>query len=91
MIGQVTPIAMEAIGYRYYYLFTICNFTNAIFFWLLLPETKKVPLEEMNYMFSNAPWIVPGSKKGDYLPHDLERKVEEQEVKQGEVYYEEGL
>jgi hypothetical protein len=45
----------------------------------------------MNYMFSNAPWIVPGSKKGDYLPHDLERKVEEQEVKQGEVYYEEGL
>lgn len=89
MIGQVTPIAMENIGYRYYYLFAICNFTNAIFFWLLLPETKQVPLEEMNYMFSHAPWIVPGTKTKDYIAHDLERKIEEQEVKQSTVHYEE--
>ncbi|KAJ5131874.1 hypothetical protein N7448_006032 [Penicillium atrosanguineum] len=91
MIGQVTPIAMKNIGYRYYYLFAICNFTNAIFFWVLLPETKKVPLEEMNYMFSHAPWIVPGSKTKDYIAHDLERKVEEQEVKQSTVHYEEQI
>ncbi|KAG2022161.1 hypothetical protein GB937_004256 [Aspergillus fischeri] len=82
MIGQVTPIAMTNIRYRYYYLFIICNFTNALFFWLLLPETKKLPLEEMNYLFSNAPWIVPGTRKEDYTPHDLERKVEEQQEKQ---------
>ncbi|KAJ5714130.1 uncharacterized protein N7483_011311 [Penicillium malachiteum] len=88
MIGQVTPIAMGSIHYRYYFLFVICNFTNALFFYALLPETKKVPLEEMNYMFSHAPWIVPSSRKEDYLPHDLERKVEEQEVKQNAVHYE---
>ncbi|KAJ5777456.1 hypothetical protein N7520_000702 [Penicillium odoratum] len=88
MIGQVTPIAMDNIKYKYYFLFVICNFTNALFFYALLPETKKVPLEEMNYMFSHAPWIVPGSKKEDYLPHDLERKVEEQEVKQHAIHYE---
>lgn len=88
MIGQVTPIAMGNIHYRYYFLFVVCNFTNALFFWALLPETKKVPLEEMNYMFSHAPWIVPGTKKEDYLPHDLERKVEEQEVKQSTAHYE---
>ncbi|CBF87810.1 hypothetical protein AN1276.2 [Aspergillus nidulans FGSC A4] len=82
MIGQVTPLAMEDVGYRYYYLFIICNFTNAVFFWLLLPETKKLPLEEMNYLFSNAPWIIPGTKKEDYVPHDLERRVVEQEEKQ---------
>ncbi|KAJ5684669.1 uncharacterized protein N7477_001014 [Penicillium maclennaniae] len=91
MIGQVTPIAMKNIGYRYYYLFAICNFTNALFFWVLLPETKKVPLEEMNYMFSHAPWIVPGTKTKDYIAHDLERKVEEQEVKQSTVHYEEQI
>lgn len=85
MIGQVTPIAMENVRYRYYFVFIICNFTNAVFFWLLLPETKKLPLEEMNYLFSNSPWIVLGTKKEDYLPHDLEHKVHEQEVKQ-EVY-----
>ncbi|QQK46646.1 Major facilitator superfamily domain, general substrate transporter [Penicillium digitatum] len=88
MIGQVTPIAMTNIGYRFYYLFVICNFTNALFFWLLLPETKQVPLEEMNRMFTNAPWIVPGSRKENYMTHDLERKVEEQEVKQDALHVE---
>ncbi|CDM30263.1 hypothetical protein DTO013E5_8621 [Penicillium roqueforti] len=86
MIGQVTPIAMTNIGYRYYFVFVICNFTNALFFWLLLPETKRVPLEEMNQMFTNAPWIVPGSRKEDYMTHDLERKVEEQEVKHNALH-----
>lgn len=28
MIGQVTPIAMTHIHYRYYILFVVCNFTN---------------------------------------------------------------
>ncbi|KAL5341794.1 general substrate transporter [Aspergillus crustosus] len=82
MIGQVTPIAMTDIGYKYYFVFIICNFTNAVFFWLLLPETKKLPLEEMNYLFSNSPWLVPGTKKEDYIAHDLERRVVEQEEKQ---------
>lgn len=88
MIGQITPIAMSHIHYRFYFLFVVCNFTNALFFYALLPETKKVPLEEMNYMFSHAPWIVPGTHKESYLPHDLERKVEEQEVKQDTAHYE---
>ncbi|CAG7922055.1 unnamed protein product [Penicillium olsonii] len=82
MIGQVTPIAMTNIGYRYYYVFVICNFTNALFFWLLLPETKQVPLEEMNQIFTNSPWIVLGTRTEQYMTHDLERKVEEREVKQ---------
>ncbi|GES58915.1 MFS sugar transporter [Aspergillus terreus] len=81
MIGQVTPIAMTNIRYRFYFVFIICNFTNALFFWALLPETKKLPLEEMNFLFTNAPWFVPGTKKEEYLPHDLERRLEEQEEK----------
>ncbi|OQE37926.1 hypothetical protein PENCOP_c009G01204 [Penicillium coprophilum] len=88
MIGQVTPIAMTRIGYRFYILFVVCNFTNALFFWLLLPETKRVPLEEMNQMFTNAPWIVPGTSRENYMTHDLERKVEEQEVKQNAMHVE---
>jgi hypothetical protein len=58
LIGQVTDMAMTNVGYKYYYLFIICNFTNAIFFYLFLPETAKLPLEEMNYLFTNAPYIV---------------------------------
>ncbi|ELR10662.1 hypothetical protein VC83_06859 [Pseudogymnoascus destructans] len=65
MIGQVTPIAMTAIKWRFY-VFVICNFTNAPFFWAILPETKKIPLEEMNYLFTDAPVFVPGTDKSQY-------------------------
>ncbi|OJJ49640.1 hypothetical protein ASPZODRAFT_58581 [Penicilliopsis zonata CBS 506.65] len=82
MIGQVTDTAMARIGYRFYYLYCICNLTNAIWFWLVLPETKKLPLEEMNYLFKNSPWIVPGTKREDFISHDLEHRFEEQERKQ---------
>lgn len=81
MMGQVTPIAMTHIGYGFHYLFIICNFTNALFFWLLLPETARKPLEEMNYLFSHTPWIVVGSGRKAlvrqaYETRDLEAKVE---------------
>ena len=60
--GQVTPIAIASIGYRYYYLFIVCNFTNAVFFWLLLPETSRLSLERINLLF-DSPWIVAGKSK----------------------------
>lgn len=100
MIGQVTDVAMTNVGYRYYYLFIvscqfpvlvfrlifqICNFTNAVFFWLFLPETAKLPLEEMNYLFTHAPWIVPGSKRTEYISHDLENRVGELQHKDASV------
>ncbi|KAF2730979.1 general substrate transporter [Polyplosphaeria fusca] len=83
MIGQITKPAMTQVRYRYYILFIICNLTNALFFWAVLPETAKRPLEEMNYLFTNAPLFVPGMKKSDYVTHDLEHRVEEIETKQG--------
>ncbi|KAF1997808.1 general substrate transporter [Amniculicola lignicola CBS 123094] len=88
MIGQVTKPAMTQAGYKYYILFIVCNLTNAIFFWAFLPETAKRPLEEMNYLFTNAPIFV-GNSKDEYNPHDLERRVEEVEAKLGTTRIEE--
>jgi len=81
MIGQTTGIAMTSIKYRWYYLFCICNFTNAVFFWVVMPETAKRPLEEMNYLFTNAPLFVPTMDSKQYQAHDLERRLEEAERK----------
>lgn len=55
-----------------------------------MPETANVPLEEMNYLFTNSPWVVVGTKKGDYVSHDLERRLAEEEEKRetGAAYYE---
>ncbi|PQE25339.1 MFS sugar transporter protein [Rutstroemia sp. NJR-2017a BBW] len=80
LIGQITDMAMTNVGYKYYYLFIICNFTNAVFFYLFLPETARLPLEEMNYLFTNAPYIVPGTDKARYqagYAADLERRAVE--------------
>ncbi|KAF1912763.1 general substrate transporter [Ampelomyces quisqualis] len=86
MIGQVTGIAMESIGWKFYLVFVVCNLTNAIFFYCFLPETAKRPLEEMNYLFTNAPIFVPGMNKTDWAPgRDLERRVEEVQAKQGSI------
>ncbi|KAK5173461.1 uncharacterized protein LTR77_002142 [Saxophila tyrrhenica] len=62
MIGQVTPIAITAIGWKYYIVFIVCNLTNAIFFWCFQPETKGLNLEDMNELFRDHPLFVPGSK-----------------------------
>lgn len=40
MVGQVTPIAVTAVGWRYYLVFVVCNFTTAIFFWAFLPRRR---------------------------------------------------
>ncbi|KAF2818436.1 general substrate transporter [Ophiobolus disseminans] len=86
MIGQVTGIAMSNIGWKFYIVFVVCNLTNAIFFYCFLPETAKRPLEEMNYLFTNAPIFVPSIKKGEFTPgRDLERRVEEVEAKRGSI------
>ena len=77
MIGQCTPIAISHIGgWKFYIVFCVCNFTNAIFFWLFMPETAGRPLEEMNYLFENAPWIVVGLDKRSWSSGDLEHRLE---------------
>lgn len=88
LIGQVTSTAMQNIGYRYYFLFIVCNFTNALFFYMFLPETAKLPLEEMNYLFTHAPYFVPGTNKSAYkagYAEDLERRANEIREKTGHV------
>ncbi|KAH6695031.1 general substrate transporter [Plectosphaerella plurivora] len=85
MIGQTTSVALDdetGIGWRWYILFIVCNFTNALFFWAFLPETAKRPLEEMRYLFTEAPLFVPTMDRNTVYAYDIERRVEEAEHKQ---------
>lgn len=45
----------------------VCNFTNAVFFWAILPETAHRPLEEMRYLFTEAPLFVPRMDKSQFI------------------------
>lgn len=61
MIGQITPIAVSSIGWKYYVVFIVCNLTNGIFFWAFLPETKGLHLEDMDELFFTSPTFIPWS------------------------------
>ncbi|KAF5023732.1 hypothetical protein F66182_4206 [Fusarium sp. NRRL 66182] len=68
MIGQTT---------------SACNFSNAFYFWAILPETANRPLEEMKFLFTEAPFFVPTMDRAKFAAgQDLERRVEEVEQKQ---------
>ncbi|OCH86847.1 general substrate transporter [Obba rivulosa] len=62
MIAQVSPVAFQNIGWRFYLVFAVCGCSNALFFWAFLPETKGIPLEELDDYFDHVPLFVPGSK-----------------------------
>lgn len=46
-VGQVTPDMLESITYGTYILFGILTYTGAAFVYFVVPETKRLSLEEM--------------------------------------------
>jgi MFS family permease len=80
LIGQITPICLKAIGWRYYIVFIVFDFTNALFFYFFLPETKGLPLETMDDLFQNSPLIVPGSSWQPRADRIVEQRAEKNEI-----------
>ncbi|KAH7128762.1 hexose transporter-like protein [Dendryphion nanum] len=54
LLSFVTPIALEAIQWRYYIVFCCTLFVSVILNWFLLPETKGRSLEEINDLFEDS-------------------------------------
>ena len=47
IVGQVTPDMLSGITYGTYILFGVLTYMGAAFVWFVLPETKRLSLEEM--------------------------------------------
>src|ERR1700761_8096323 len=47
MLVQVTPIAVDAISWRFFLIFVFMDVIFLIVFYFMYPETARIPLEEV--------------------------------------------
>lgn len=52
MIVQVTPIAIDSIGWKTYIIFAVLNATWVPIIYLFFPETKGLELEDVDRLFA---------------------------------------
>ncbi|KAM0544674.1 hypothetical protein ACHAPJ_011735 [Fusarium lateritium] len=53
IVGQVTPDMLTGITYGTYILFGLLTLIGAAFIWFVVPETKRLSLEEMDIIFGS--------------------------------------
>ncbi|ORY24494.1 hypothetical protein BCR39DRAFT_561544 [Naematelia encephala] len=49
--GLVNPVAIDAIGWKYYLVFVVLNWVSVVVAWFLLVETKRLTLEDIAVLF----------------------------------------
>lgn len=62
IVQQFFPIFLDNEGFYAFYMFAGINFLLAIFVWFLIPETKQVPLEEIDILFGGANHVAQGEE-----------------------------
>ena len=53
LLVQVTPLAVDAISWRYFLIFFICSCIFAVAFYFLYPETRHKTLEDIEALFGD--------------------------------------
>jgi Sugar (and other) transporter len=59
---QFFPIFLDNDGFYAFYMFAGINFLLAVFVYFFIPETKHVPLEEIDALFGGANHVVQGEE-----------------------------
>lgn len=80
IVVEITPPALQNIGYKTYIIFAIFNVVNAMIVWAFYPETAGSTLESIDFLFTNTDEL--DTKKPFY--HQLQWSVvyQAEEVKQ---------
>lgn len=51
LVVEITPPALQNIGYRTYIIFAVFNLVCAVIVWLFYPETMGLTLESVDHLF----------------------------------------
>ncbi|KAI1774321.1 general substrate transporter [Hypoxylon cercidicola] len=78
VITQCSPIALAAVGWKYYILFILTNALCTVIFAIAYPETKGKSLEEIDEIFGDVKIVHGNNLK---LANDEENMVETLEIR----------
>ena len=53
IVGQITPDMLKHLSYGTFIFFGLLTFGGVVFVWLVVPETKRLTLEEMDILFGS--------------------------------------
>ncbi|KAL4873654.1 hypothetical protein BDV12DRAFT_159352 [Aspergillus spectabilis] len=62
IVQQFFPTFLDNCGFYAFYMFAGINFLLAVFVYFFIPETKKVPLEEIDALFGGANHVTRGEE-----------------------------
>lgn len=54
IVGQITPDMLKQLKYGTFIFFGLLTFGGVLFIWLVVPETKRLTLEEMDILFGSV-------------------------------------
>lgn len=79
LVVMISPVAMANIGYRTYIIFIVLNFVFIFVLFFFYPETKGLPLEQVDRIFEGGDPITRGAMRRRRLEHhdfaqDLQEK-----------------
>ncbi|RAH76491.1 general substrate transporter [Aspergillus japonicus CBS 114.51] len=72
IVQQFFPTFLNNCGFYAFYMFAGINFLLALFVWFFIPETKQVPLEEIDALFGGANHVTQGE---DLFAHEKSMRV----------------
>ncbi|KAI1135916.1 putative MFS sugar transporter [Hypoxylon sp. FL0543] len=77
VFSQITPHAINNIGWRTFLMFCIFNWALAVYAWLVIKETKGKSLEEMEVLFGSSQIAIEVEKVHEHVPNESTQAVRE--------------
>ncbi|KAK1564083.1 general substrate transporter [Colletotrichum navitas] len=71
IVGQVTPDMLTSITYGTYILFGLLTYLGAAFIWFIVPETKRLSLEEMDLLFGSEGAAAADSERMEEINNEI--------------------
>lgn len=80
-LSQVTPLAFATLSWRFYFVFIALNVVAAVVYWVWLPETNQLSLEEVAGAFGDV--VVVGDGAGEKGEGDAVVKMVDRAAEKG--------